>query len=98
MTIAPSNARAIASQWRAVHNLKPAPTRVEAIGIHQRRIWADGRGRDVIEEYTIKGMGHGTPLDTGFGGCGAVGPYMLDADISSTQRIARLWGLAPAAG
>jgi poly(hydroxyalkanoate) depolymerase family esterase len=97
-TVVPSNGRDIASQWRAVHNLKSAPTRTETIGIHRRRIWADGDGRDAIEEYTITGMGHGTPLDTGPDGCGAVGPYMLDADISSTQRIARLWGLAPAAG
>jgi poly(hydroxyalkanoate) depolymerase family esterase len=98
MTVVPSNGRAIASQWRAVHNLNAAPTRVEAIGIHQRRVWADGDGRDAIEEYTITGMGHGTPLDTGPDACGAAGPYMLDADISSTQRIARSWGLASAAG
>ena len=97
MTVVPSNGRAIANQWRAVHNLKAAPTRIEAIGIHQRRVWADGDGRDTIEEYTITGMGHGTPLDAGPDGCGAVGPYMLDADISSTQRIACLWGLAPTA-
>ena len=96
MTVAPSNAHAIASQWRAVHKLKGAPTRIETVGAHQRCIWADGRGRDVIEEYTINGMGHGTPLDTGR--FGAVGPYMLDANISSTERLAHLWGLAPAAG
>jgi poly(3-hydroxybutyrate) depolymerase len=96
MTVVPSNGRDIASQWRAVHNLKYAPTRIEAVGIHQRRIWTDGDGRDAIEEYTIRGMGHGTPIDTSPGGCGAVGPYMLDAEISSTQHIACLWGLAPA--
>jgi poly(hydroxyalkanoate) depolymerase family esterase len=96
-TVAPSNGHAIASQWRAVHNLKAAPTRIETIGAHRRRIWQDVDGRDAIEEYTITGMGHGTPLATGPGSCGAVGPYMLDADISSTQRIAHLWGLASAA-
>lgn len=97
-TVVPSNGRDIASQWRAVHNLKSAPTRTEAVGIHRRRIWVDSDGRNAIEEYTITGMGHGTPLDTSAGGCGAVGPYMLDADISSTERLAHLWGLASGAG
>jgi poly(hydroxyalkanoate) depolymerase family esterase len=92
-TVAPSNGREIASQWRAVHNLTAAPTRTETIGRHRRRIWADDDGRDAVEEYTITGMGHGTPLDTGPDGCGAPGPYMLEVDISSTRRLAHLWGL-----
>ena len=55
MTVAPSNARAIASQWRAVHNLKAAPTRIEAVGTHQRRIWADGRGLTLSRNILLKG-------------------------------------------
>jgi poly(hydroxyalkanoate) depolymerase family esterase len=92
-TVVPSNGRDITSQWRAVHNLTSAPTRTETIGRHRRRIWTDSGGRDAVEEYTITGMGHGTPLDIGPDGCGAPGPYMLDAGISSTRRLAHLWGL-----
>jgi poly(hydroxyalkanoate) depolymerase family esterase len=94
-TVVPSNGRAIANQWRAVHNLKLTPTRIEAVGMHQRRVWADADGRDMVEEYRIAETGHGTPLDSGPDGCGAVGPYMLDAGISSTQHIARFWGSVP---
>jgi poly(hydroxyalkanoate) depolymerase family esterase len=92
-TVVPSNGRDVTTQWRAVHGLKSGPTRIETIGRHRRRIWTDDEGRDVVEEYTIAGIGHGTPLDTGPGGCGAPGPYMLDAGISSTRRLAHFWGL-----
>ena len=37
-------------------------------------------------------MGHGTPIDKN--GYGAPGPYMLDVGVSSTQEIARFWGIA----
>jgi len=92
-TVVPSNGRDISSQWRALHNLKSAPTRTETIGRHRRRIWTTNEGRDAVEEYTITGMGHGTPLDSGPDGCGAPGPYMFDAGISSTRRLAHFWGL-----
>ena len=40
-------------------------------------------------------MGHGTPLATGHGDqrCGAVGPYLLEAGISSSYHIAKFFGL-----
>jgi hypothetical protein len=48
----------------------------------------------VIEEFSIAGMGHGTPLATGTADdYGAVGAFMLDAGISSTCHIAAFWGL-----
>jgi hypothetical protein len=48
----------------------------------------------VIEEYSIAGLGHGTPLDTKSADpVGAASPYMLEAGISSTEHIARSWGL-----
>jgi hypothetical protein len=67
---------------------------VEDIGRHQRKVWTDAHGVDVIELYTIAGMGHGTPLDVGTG-YGTSGPFMLDVGISSTVEIARSWGLVP---
>lgn len=53
---------------------------------------------EVIEEYSITGMGHGTPLSTaGADAHGAAGPFMLEASISSTYHICRFWGLTDAA-
>lgn len=94
-TVSHGNAQAIIDQWRPLHGARATPDHVEMIGGHARRAWTDASGREVIEEYTIGGMGHGTPLDTlGEDACGASGAYMLEANISSTQRICRFWGLA----
>lgn len=93
-TVAASNANAILAQWGNVHGVDASPTRVEDIGQHQRRVWTDPHGTEVIELYTISGMGHGTPLDTSTG-YGASGPFMIDAGISSTVETARSWGLVP---
>jgi len=95
-TVRPTNADAIVEQWRALHRLPARPAVEERVGGHARRAWVDAAGREVVEAWTVAGMGHGTPIDTGPGGCGASGPFMLDVGLSSTQRIAHRWGLAPA--
>lgn len=94
-TVNATNADAIVDQWRALHGVAVPPDRTDAVDGYPRRVWCDGSGREVIEEYSITGMGHGTPLDTlADNGCGKSGAYMLEASISSTQRICRFWGLA----
>ncbi|MER8446532.1 PHB depolymerase family esterase [Mesorhizobium sp. M1066] len=93
-TVVPANADAVLAQWQSVHNLSEKPTRIEKIDGQTRKIWSDSKGRDVVETFTIAGMGHGTPLQTGGGdGLGKAGPFMLDVGISSTRHIARFWEL-----
>ncbi|MDB5687470.1 MAG: hypothetical protein JWR77_2059 [Rhizorhabdus sp.] len=93
-TVDPANATAIVAQWRALHGVTAAPSREEMVDGYPHRVWRDAAGREVIEEYSITGMGHGTPLATrGEGSCGKAGAYMLEAHISSTWHIARFWGL-----
>lgn len=90
----PANATAIVNQWRDLHGLGDADGRVEIVAGHRRETWADNRGRPLIEKYEIRGMGHGTPLDTrGDQACGTAGPHMLEANICSTRQIASSWGL-----
>jgi poly(hydroxyalkanoate) depolymerase family esterase len=97
-TVVPANADAIVAQWRGLHGLGAAPSRTETVDGQTRRVWSDGTGRDVIESYSIAGMGHGTPLDPAGAATGEVaGAYMLDVGISSTRRIAAFWGIASAA-
>ena len=92
--VAPDNAQAIIAQWRGVHDVTTEPTRTETVDSHPRRVWSDADGRDVIEEFTVTGMGHGTPLKTGdVDDIGVPGPFMLDAAISSSLHIATFWGL-----
>lgn len=93
-TVVPSNADAVLAQWQGVHGLAQAPTRTEKVDGQSRKVWSDGKGRDVVEAYSIAGMGHGTPLQaSGDNALGKAGPFMLDAGISSTRHIARFWGL-----
>ena len=97
-TVVPSNAEALLSQWRGLHDLATAPAQIETVDGHRRRVWRDRDGRDVVEAFTIAGLGHGTPIDASRAdGEGASGPWILDAGISSTHRIARFWGLTDVA-
>jgi hypothetical protein len=89
-----SNAAALIEQWRGLHGVAAAPTATETVAGQQRRIWCDHDGVAVIEEFMIRNMGHGTPLDAVPVNAGeAAGPYMLDVGISSTRRIIGFWGL-----
>lgn len=96
-TVTAANADAIVAQWRSIHGVADAPSVSATVDGYPHRIWRDAAGRAVIERYDITGMGHGTPLSaTGDDRCGTAGPFMLEAGISSTRRIAAFWGLASA--
>ncbi len=93
--VVPSNANAVVDQWRGVHGLLADAGHLERVDGHRRRVWVDPDGREMIEEHTIIGMGHGTPLaSSGEAGLGYAGPFMLEHGISSTRRIAQFWGIA----
>lgn len=94
-TVKPINAQQIATQWTGAHGLPEAPDAVETVNGHLRSTWSDSRGNDAVEVFLIKGMAHGVPLSSGAKvPLGTTGPFMLEAGISSTARIARNWGLA----
>ena len=93
-TVDASNAGALVDQWRGLHGVDPSPTTTETVDGHIRRTWKDQDGREVIEEYVVADMGHGTPIDAVPAEFGEMaGPYMLDVGLSSTRRIIRFWGL-----
>lgn len=91
-TVAAANAQAIIDQWRGVHGVGSRPDLEEKVDGQAKTVWKDARGRQVIEYYSIAGMGHGTPIDPSLGDESAA-PYLLDAGISSTLHSARSWGL-----
>ncbi len=97
-TVVPSNADAIVLQWAWLHGLGPRPDRTDRVAGYPRRAWLGADGAPLIEQYTITGMAHGIPLDpgTGEGESGAAGAHMLDVGLSSTDRIAAFFGIAPA--
>ncbi|HTU12151.1 MAG TPA: PHB depolymerase family esterase [Allosphingosinicella sp.] len=95
--VVPGNGEAIVRQWRDVHDLPAAPTMVEDVDGYPRRAWMDGAGRVLVEDYVVTGMAHGTPLRPGSkeGESGQAGAHMLDVGLSSTDRIAAFFGIAP---
>ena len=95
--VVPGNGEAIVRQWRDVHGLPARPTLVERIDGHPRRIWSNADGRVLVEEIVVTGMAHGTPLKSGReeGQSGQAGAHMLDVGLSSTDRIAAFFGVAP---
>jgi len=95
--IRPGNAYAIVLQWADLHGKGPKPDRADTVAGHPRRIWLGADGAPLIEQYEITGMAHGIPLDpgTGEGESGEAGAHMLDVGLSSTDRIAAFFGIAP---
>jgi poly(hydroxyalkanoate) depolymerase family esterase len=94
-TVRFANASEIAKQWLDVHGLPATPAATEIVDGHRRAVWTDAGGEPVIEAYMIAGLGHGVPLASGEpDGCGAPGPFALEAGISSSSRICEFWGLS----
>ena len=96
-TVVPSNADAIVRQWTALHGLDVDAARSETVEGYPRRVWTAADGTELIEEYEITGMAHGTPLMPGTdeGQSGEAMAHMLDVGLSSTDRIAAFFGIAP---
>lgn len=93
-TVDASNAAALVNQWRGLHGATEAPTAIETVAGQLRRVWCNRDGLEVIEEYVIGCMGHGTPIHAAPANDGeAPGPFMLDVGISSTRRIVAFWKL-----
>jgi poly(3-hydroxybutyrate) depolymerase len=90
-TVNVNNAQASMAQWADLHGLSLARGKQEMVNGAIRLYWDDR-----LEVYTLPVLGHGTPIDSG--DVGQSGPFILEAGISSSRRIAAFWGLArPAA-
>lgn len=95
-TVDQLNASALIDQWRPLHGAPAAPTNADNVNGYPHRVWKDASGRVAIEEYSVTGLGHGTPLDIVGSDHGETpAAFMLDASISSTRLIASFWGIAP---
>lgn len=93
-TVDVANATAVLAQWQQVHGITGGPTASSTVSGFSRRVWQGRDGQDAIEEFIIPGMGHGVPLNVAAPDSREVASsFMLDVGISSTQEIARFWGL-----
>jgi poly(hydroxyalkanoate) depolymerase family esterase len=90
--VSPKNVLAIADQWRGLHQLSPDATRSELVNGYPRSTWTNRLGIDVLEVYSITGMGHGAPIgQPGPNEHGAQGAHIIETRISSTLAIASFW-------
>jgi poly(hydroxyalkanoate) depolymerase family esterase len=85
-----NNAQASVAQWVDLHGLSLTDAHQETVTGAVRLNWGDQ-----MELYTLPILGHGTPIDSS--DVGRPAPFVLEAGISSSRRIARFWDLAPAA-
>lgn len=96
--VSPKNVGAILDQWRGLHDLPMETTRSERVNGYPRDTWTNAAGTDVIEVYSISGMGHGAPIGRpGPHEHGAPRAFIIETDISSTLAIASFWGVIGAA-
>jgi poly(hydroxyalkanoate) depolymerase family esterase len=90
-TVNINNAQASVAQWADLHGLSLAAAKQEVVDGAIRLRWGAQ-----LELNTLPILSHGTPIDSR--DLGQPGPFILEAGISSTRRIAEFWGLArPAA-
>ncbi len=97
--VKPALATETIKQWRDLHGLDAAPATEVTVNGHQRQVWQSIHGEDLIESFTIAGMGHGVPIEPGDQAhqCGTAAPFFNAVGISSAHHIARFWGLTEVA-
>lgn len=93
-TVTPTAAEALALQWCDIHDTGEGEQVATDIGRYARRVWRNPKGEVVVELHTVAGLGHGTPIAaSGADGCGAPGPWILEAGVSSSLESLRSWGI-----
>jgi poly(hydroxyalkanoate) depolymerase family esterase len=94
-TVRPANLTEAMEQWTDVHGIDQSADLQESVAGAIRRVYRNGQGADLVETWSIPGMGHGTPVDPGSGErqCGSAGAFILDVNICSSWYIGRFFGL-----
>ena len=91
-TVKPSNADEILKQWLDVHDLPMTPMSEQIVDGHSRQVWWNAHGKTAVESFTIADVPHGTPRSST--DSGVAGPFMIEAGISSSDHIAKFFGLS----
>lgn len=94
-TVATANADALIDQWRETLGLPLSPDNIRDTGDHTYRAWLGSDGVPMLEDYRIRDMGHGVPINLeARDPVGLVGPFMLASPLSSSEILVETWGLA----
>lgn len=94
-TVVTASADALIEQWRDTLGLSPSPDSIRDAGDHHHRAWVGPDGVPLLEDYRIRSMGHGVPVDPRAPDpVGSAGPFMLASSLSSSEILVGTWGLA----
>ena len=88
-TVKPINAGELVKQWTNVQGVSADAPTEDLIGDVTRRTWHDATDTPRVIEYSIPGMGHGTPVDD----VDPPAPFFLPAGLSATAQLAEDWSL-----
>ena len=88
-TVKPINAGELVKQWTNVQGVAADAPSEDKIGTTTRRVWRDAGGAPRVIEYSLPGMGHGTPVDN----VDPPAPFFLPAGLSATTQLAEDWSL-----
>ncbi|MFZ0256967.1 MAG: PHB depolymerase family esterase [Gammaproteobacteria bacterium] len=93
--VKPANAERLVQQWTGAHGIDADADTEETISGHVRKTYQDASGRDLVEMYLIRNMGHGMPVDPGDepDQCGEESYFFPDADICASYHIGMFWRL-----
>jgi poly(3-hydroxybutyrate) depolymerase len=92
-TVHPDNADEIVKQWLDLHRLPLGPMAETDVDGYPHQVWWNGDGETMVESYTVTDMAHGTPLGVAENDkrYGKQGPFLIDAGISSSYHIAKVF-------
>jgi poly(3-hydroxybutyrate) depolymerase len=93
----PGNQVELIKQWTNVHGIDQEPDDSDIVDNVQHNVYRDSVGLPRVETYEIADLGHAFPIDPGPGPdqCGTIAPYVKDANVCSTLKILRFWGVTP---
>ena len=93
-TVNYANLREAVEQWTNVHGTDQQADISDTVKGYPHKVYQKD-GVNVVETYTLTGMGHGTPVDPGSAetNCGQAGVYLLDVNICSSYFTGRFWGI-----
>jgi poly(hydroxyalkanoate) depolymerase family esterase len=95
----PANETEIMKQWTKIHGAdQTADATVTSFNGNPyvtKNTYNDNNGNEVVETYTLTGMGHAIALDTGscYQQCGKTGTYALEVYFSSTFWAANFFNI-----
>lgn len=95
--VAFANFGELIAQWTNANGIDATADSTETVATATHRGYADGQGATLVESWELSSGGHGAPIDPP-NGCGKATAYMLSVGLCSSDKIARFFGLYPAAG